>query len=217
MGFVVLTVDIKKSTELSITSMSSVISEINKLLNELNRLPEVHSTGITTGDEFDIVLRTPRILFKVIYLIRYKLTVEYRIGIALGRIENPSIRTPSQMWGSAFTRAREALNIAKEKDGEIIFFSPNNKFNKQINIVLDLLILLRKKMTDKQKSIYDKFNYFKSFENLKLQTELADKINVSDAMISKTLKKIGYNKILKGEKLVASMITEFFEKQDDLT
>jgi hypothetical protein len=215
--FLVMTVDIKQSTHLNSKEMAIVIEDINNILFYIKNIDGVLTTGFTTGDEFEVVLETPLILYDVIYLIRYMLSVEYRIGLGLGIIENPNISEPNQMWGSAFVRAREALTNAKKMNVEICFITYNNNFNNKINTVLNLLSFIRNKMTSKQKNLYDSFLYYQKFENVKLQTRFADIIKVSDAMISKTLKTIGYEEVSNSEKLVQDLITEFYEELTPLS
>jgi hypothetical protein len=115
------------------------------------------------------------------------------------------------MYGPAFNMAREAVNEAKKENMQIYFVCGDQKFSGEINIILSLILLHRDRMTDNQRSIYDLYNYSIRFENLKSQREFAEKIQVSDAMVSKTLKKIGYNVILEGEILIKSLITDFLE------
>lgn len=210
--YMVLIVDIKKSSSIQRGKINLIVSKINDTLLFLKSNPLVHISGFTTGDEFEIVLMHPRGLYNIIHLIRHFLDIEYRIGIGLGEIENPTIGSINKMWGSAFSRAREAINMAKKRSVEVYFITYDNKFNNSINTILDLLYFLREKMTVNQKSIFDKFNYYQNYENLKYQSEFAEKINVSNAMISKTLKIIGYEQIINGEKLVESMLSEFFER-----
>ena len=116
------------------------------------------------------------------------------------------------MLGSAFIRARYELNQAKKSDTEIYLISNDDKFDHRINTILKLLYFLRKKMTKNQRKIYDAFLYYQKYGKIKLQTELAKKINVSDAMISKTLKTIGYEEMVNGEQLVLELLTDLYNK-----
>ncbi len=210
--FLVMTVDLKESARLDSDKMAAVMAEINDLLFRIRQMSGVLTTGFTAGDEFEIVLETPVILYDVIYLIRYTLSIEYRIGMGLGIIENPTLPGPNQMWGSAFIRARDALTKAKKSDVELYFITCNDEFNNKINTILNLVSFLRNKMTAKQKKLYDSFLYYQRFENVKLQTNFAEIMTVSDAMISKTLKTIGYEEISNGETLIQELISGFFEE-----
>jgi len=211
-NYLVLTVDIKKSSDLKTDKMNSLIKTISDLISYMNdNFEQVVAAGFTAGDEFQIVMSSPRELLDLIFLLRVKLFVDFRIGIGLGVIENHSNGTPNQMYGPAFNMAREAVNEAKKENMGIYFVCGDQKFSGEINIILSLILLHRDRMTDNQRSIYDLYNYSIRFENLKSQREFAEEIQVSDAMVSKTLKKIGYNVILEGEILIKSLITDFLE------
>lgn len=210
-GFMVLTIDIKKSTELSAQKMRNAQSEIIEFMQESTKnLQPVNSAGFTTGDEFEVVLESPDNLIDEIYLLRKTLSTEYRIGVGIGEIEDPSLRNPSQMWGTAFTRARDALNKAKTANVEICLITGDESVDRKVNIILNLIHFTRRNMTEKQRKLMDSYTYYRRFKGLKNQREYAEKIHVSDAMVSKTLKKIGYSQITAAEQLVLKMITDFF-------
>jgi len=192
--------------------MDEAISSINNLLENLRNIPGISASGFTAGDEFEVVLQRPSIMLDVIHLVRFMLSVECRIGLGLGVIENPENNFPNQMYGSAFTRARDALNRSKKFDVEMYVVTHNKKFNKNVNTVLSLLSFIRKKMTFNQKRMYDSFLYYQNFENVKLQTEFADIMNVTDAMVSKTLKNIGYDELVNGERLIEELLTDFYDE-----
>ena len=171
--------------------MLTVTREISEILLESKKLFEITlSSGFTTGDEFEIVLESPAILFDLIYCIRAKLSADFRIGIGLGIIESPNeFMDPNQMWGSAFTRARAAIEKSKENDVEIFVITYNDNINYQVNTILNLIFQIRNNLTIKQRKIIDQYNYFIHIQNRQLQKDFANLINVSSAMVSKTLKK----------------------------
>lgn len=218
--FLVMTVDIKDSTKLIRNEMSIVSREISEIILESKDLfrNTIFSSGFTTGDEFEIALESPANFFELIYYIRGKLTAEFRMGIGLGIIESPNeFLDPNQMWGSAFTRARTALNRAKEKDVEIFIITYNNNINNQLNTILNLLFQIRKNLTINQKKIIDQYNYYIHIQNRQLQKDFANQINVSSAMVSKTLKKSGHKQLQEGEYLIQQILCDFFNRIVPLT
>jgi hypothetical protein len=78
--YLVLTVDIKKSSDLKSDKMNSLIKTISNLISYMNEnFEQVIAAGFTAGDEFQIVMSNPRKLLDLIFLLRVKLFVDFRL------------------------------------------------------------------------------------------------------------------------------------------
>ena len=209
-GFV-LTVDIRESTKMTPGNMLTTHNEIDEIIAESSSLfPDtLLTTGFTAGDEFEVVTRRPDEILKMMYYLRGKISTQFRVGIGAGTIESPDDDSmPNQMWGTAFERARDALNTAKRDDFEVHVTTSNNRTDHHVNTVLELMNYIRGNLTENQKKIIDQYNYHVYFREMQTQRELANMLEVSDAMISKTLKRSGYEQLRKGEDLVQRILCE---------
>lgn len=206
-----LTVDIRESTKMPPENMLTTHNEIDEIIAESRSLfPDtLLTTGFTAGDEFEIVTRRPDEILKIMYYLRGKISTQFRIGIGAGTIESPDDDSmPNQMWGTAFERARDALNTAKQNDFEVHVATSNNRTDYHVNTMLELMNHIRGNLTENQKKIIDQYNYHVYIREMQTQRELANMLEVSDAMISKTLKRSGYEQLKKGEDLVQRILCE---------
>ena len=206
-----LTVDIRESTKMTPGNMLTTHNEIDEIIAESSSLfPDtLLTTGFTAGDEFEVVTRRPDEILKMMYYLRGKISTQFRVGIGAGTIESPDDDSmPNQMWGTAFERARDALNTAKRDDFEVHVTTSNNRTDHHVNTVLELMNYIRGNLTENQKKIIDQYNYHVYFREMQTQRELANMLEVSDAMISKTLKRSGYEQLRKGEDLVQRILCE---------
>ena len=206
-----MTVDIRESTKMPPENMLTTHNEIDEIIAESRSLfPDtLLTTGFTAGDEFEIVTRRPDEILKIMYYLRGKISTQFRIGIGAGTIESPDDDSmPNQMWGTAFERARDALNTAKQNDFEVHVATSNNRTDYHVNTMLELMNHIRGNLTENQKKIIDQYNYHVYIREMQTQRELANMLEVSDAMISKTLKRSGYEQLKKGEDLVQRILCE---------
>jgi len=207
----VLTVDIKGSSMLSPEGMSAAHREIDETMTESRSLfPDtLVAMGFTAGDEFEAVFRRPDEILKMLYLLRGRVSTPFRVGVGAGGIESPGEDSmPNQMWGTAFVRARDALNEAKQEALEIRVKTSNKQMDYCVNTLLELINHVRCNLTDKQREIIDLYNFHVCIGGMQTQRGLANILDVSDAMISKTLKRSGYEQLKKGEDLVQKILCE---------
>ena len=111
------------------------------------------------------------------------------------------------MHGSPFTSARIAINEAKEKKRRIAVRTPDHSLNYQINIIFDLMMFMRNNQTLKQLQTTKTVDYY-NIKNQVTQKEIAEKLRVSPAMVSKTLTRTGYDLINKGRKLIIELLSQ---------
>jgi len=207
----VLTVDIKESTLMSPEAMSAAHIEIDETMMASRGLfPDtLVAIGFTAGDEFEAVFRRPDEILKMLYYLRVRLSTPFRVGVGAGVIESPGDDSkPNQMWGAAFVRARDALNEAKHEDLEVRVTTSNKQVDHYVNTLLELINHVRFNLTGNQRRIIDLYNFHVCIGGMQTQRGLANMLEVSDAMISKTLKRSGYEQLKKGEDLVQRILCE---------
>ena len=207
----VLTVDIKESTTLSPEAMSAAHREIDETITESRSLfPDtLVAIGFTAGDDFEAVFRRPDEILKMLYYLRGRVSTPFRVGVGAGVIESPGEDSmPNQMWGTAFVRARDALNEAKQEDLEVRVITSNQQADYYVNTLLELMNHVRRNLTVNQRRIIDLYNFHVFMGGMQTQRGLANMLEVSDAMISKTLKRSGYEQLKKGEDLIQRILCE---------
>ncbi len=112
------------------------------------RLSQIRLSGLYTtfymsrGDELQAVCDNPSLLPVIIRNLRYVCRpLKIRLGIGMGRIDNPSPGQNSwDMTGTAFVLAREALDsIKKSKNPETVLVSEDSFFDRVFNSIYSLI------------------------------------------------------------------------------
>ncbi len=204
-AYCVMTVDIKGSTRLGQDERRGVQENIFNILKGLGTVFEgsVVTASMTTGDEFQVVLESPREAIGVYKFILREMRAGVHVGAGVGEIESvEEASSPSEMYGPAFYRAREAIEVAKGEDVHIYFKTGDDEADFELNTVLELLGYIRDGWTDRQREIID----FIDTHRESLQKEVAKELRVSEAMISKTIRNTGYEKVRKGELLAREIL-----------
>lgn len=150
--------DLVGSKRLARARRSVVQTELEKLLDQLNRQFISHILSkfvITTGDEFQGLLRSPEIVPDLLWSMRARLPdVPFRLGIGFGEIHTPLREFAIGMDGPAFHEARKAINTAKEKGwlgGEFMGFGEDE--DTILNGLARLLERHREGMTGSQRDV----------------------------------------------------------------
>jgi len=179
--------DIEKSRE--IDNWSNVFQ---KLLNILSKVNHSFSHTIlvdftaTVGDEFQGAITTPEKVLDIYDLIRSELQeVGIYYGVGVGDVERPFSKEMG-LRGSAFYRARDALEVCKKKKRRILFkFSDTpNPTGDLINASLRLIETLEKSWTERQREIA---GYYRLHANYTYD-QLGKHFGVSKQAVSQFLK-----------------------------
>ncbi len=205
--------DIQGSTKLPESELDEVQTTLIERFDFMRHTfpHSVESIGFVLGDEFEVVLKSPLDLFNIISTSEYGDGPRFYIGVGTGSLERFDKNTPiSQMHGPPFTSARFAINEAKEKTGRISIKTPDLFVNYQINTLLDLIMFIKNNQTEKQRLITKTVDFFNTGKST-FQTEIAEILQTSPAMVSKTLSKTGYGVIKNAEKLIIEILAKHFE------
>jgi hypothetical protein len=113
----------------------------------------------TIGDEFQGAIAAPEKAFKVCNFMKSKLQIEMYYAIGVGNIERP-VAEEIGMRGSAFYRARDALEMCKKADRDIIIKSSStpNPTDDMINELFHFIELLENSWTERQRALV---NYYR--------------------------------------------------------
>jgi hypothetical protein len=156
--------DIKKSRDLDnwehvFGTLKSALQETNKRFSDII----VVTFAPTIGDEFQGAIITPEKAFEVCNFIKSRLQIEIYYAIGVGNIEKP-VAKEMGMRGSAFYRAREALEICKKEERKIIIRSSSrpNAADDMINELFHFIELLENSWTERQRALV---NYYRLHPN----------------------------------------------------
>lgn len=152
--YIVITMDIVKSTKIDYQSFNQKLEENVKKLNEIIIQKYTHNRtySISQGDELQIIYPFKDGIGDMMMLtLSYLYPFVARYGISIGEIQNNLKINSWEMNGPIFWNARdqlEKLKSASSYDGLII--SGFNKADKICNSILPLVNRSLGKMTDKQ-------------------------------------------------------------------
>lgn len=134
MLYTVVNIDIVGSRKLK--NRNEIQELIGRYIDKVNGMFEdflVCPIGVTLGDEWQIVLKSPEVAYDIIEIFQKflrKHRIETYSGIGIGTISTPIYNDSRKMDGPCFINARNALNIAKAKNR---FY--NDKLNSKYNRV----------------------------------------------------------------------------------
>jgi len=206
-NFCVMTVDLKGSKKLR--NRAFIQRKVLELIDDLNQKFEKDLQAdfvMVLGDEFQGVLACPEKAYQVFKCVKSYLEVEFYCGVGVGNISTDLRKKTTEMDGSAFHRSREALEHAKKEKAEIVIKSHNKEKDKLLNAMINLILHIRKKWTERQSQI---IGYLESHMNV-TQTEVAKHFSTSKQAISKIVKTTGWRKIHESEKIVDEFLGKLF-------
>lgn len=198
--------DIKGSRTLK--NWPGVFKKLKQTLDEVNRrfagdiLIPFQST---VGDEFQGVLKTPEKAFDVYTFIKASLPVGIYCGIGVGEVEN-SYKGDLGLRGTAFYRARNALEICKEQQGTLRFRSSEseNQTDEIINEISRLIETIETAWTKRQRQIVD---YYRIHPDQTHQ-QISDHFKVDRIVVTKILKATHFSRIAATETLLRKLILD---------
>jgi len=187
--YVVITMDIIKSSEMSYNKFNI---ELNKKVKDLN-LAIKHSYNfereffISQGDEIQIICRFDNeIIYILMSALCYLRPLKVRYGVSFGMIECELKRNSWEMNGPIFWNARDCLTKLKNsKDYDGLIVSEHNYPDKLCNNILSLTNKVIRRITDKQWDAI-KFEISKKAFNIAIEelniskTSYYDRLNVSN-------------------------------------
>jgi hypothetical protein len=160
---------------------------------------------ITTGDEFQGLLRDASILPDLLWAARMELPeARVRFGVGYGAIHTPLLPQAIGMDGPAFHAARAAILMAK-KDGWTggVFQGFGDDGDRILNGIAHLLERQVTKLTPRQRQLAD------LLRNGLDQTEVAEQLGVTRQAVSKQVQSLGWRVLSSGEDGLRAALTRF--------
>jgi predicted DNA-binding protein YlxM (UPF0122 family) len=189
----VIICDIEKSRK--IDDWNGIINLLNESLKEINmKFKEsiISEFRPTIGDEFQGILNNPENAYDIYIFFKNELSVNFYFGIGVGNAEIPPTAAEGHyMRGSAFYRARDALEACKNKKRHIFIKSSNTQehIDDVINAMFQIIGILEKSMTDKQRKIV---NYYRKNQDFTYK-QIGQKFGTTKQTVYDILKAANWN------------------------
>ncbi|KPL19545.1 MAG: hypothetical protein AMJ92_02815 [candidate division Zixibacteria bacterium SM23_81] len=185
--------DIKRSRDLD--NWEQIFSELKRALEETNeRFSDVLVVRLapTVGDEFQGAIKNPDRAIELLHFIRGKMPVDIYCGLGIGAVEK-LLDAEVGMRGSAFYRARDALQLCKKQGKKVLIKSSDIACltDDTLNMVLYFIEVLENSWTKRQREIaeYFRLHSHNTYEQLGKHFGLK-KQSISDVLIAANWKVI---------------------------
>lgn len=207
-----LIVDLSGSRKLTRDRRRAVQAQLTDVLEELNT--ELHDAllsrfTVTLGDEFQGLLRQPAVITEILWRLRRKLpSLRLWTGVGHGGLDTPLRERAIGMDGPAFHNARQAVERAREKGihgGVFVGFEPDDAVLTGLARLLDHH---RHSFTDVQLEAIDRVR------SGRLQSEVAEELDVSPQAISKRLKSAGWDVYATGEGALRQLLGRYDARRE---
>lgn len=173
----------------------------------------LHPYTVTTWDEFQTLLadlaRLPHIIFDLRRLLR---PFDLRVGVGIGQAEIVAKKPINEWGGSAFERARRALENLKDRKGQKFprlteIRSERQNFDRLAQLVYDLHDTLAQKVTDHQ------WQTINALIETTSQEKAAKKMRLHESTVTRNLQRGFYWQMRETIDVMAIIIKEHFEHQ----
>jgi hypothetical protein len=154
----------------------------------------------TVGDEFQGALKSPAKAYDLYTFIKASLPVQIYCGMGIGEVEITG-KDATGLRGTAFYRAREALEMSKNAQGLLRISTSDtvDKFSEYWNILLRLMETMELDWTPRQRQIV---NYQRLNPELR-QNVIARHFKITEPTLSKIFKNAHWEVISITEKYIS--------------
>lgn len=206
----VITIDIKNSRQIELVTREKIHAKIFEVMDTIKKIcpAEVFAIGMTAGDEFQVVLNRAELSIDIYKLVKTEFPVSCYFGVGFGSISHLGKELPSEMYGDCFYLSRNAIENAKIKNSEIIFKVGDDLLDLELNTLFELMNIVRRKQTKRQKKIVG----FLTSQKYDFQKELAQHFAVSEQAISKMIRNSGFETVNRTEQLAKTLLDRRLKK-----
>lgn len=158
---------------------------------------------VTHGDEAQALFKLGRGggVFRVLEFLAVSLPeVDFRCGVGLGTLSTALQRTAIAMDGQAWQNAQKALENTKRQRKIIEFYGFQKELETQLNALGNLLGYLQSRWTKEQTEAIFLLSQTNS------QKEIARRLNISEAAVSKRLKAAGWQHYYRGRRSLEMLL-----------
>jgi len=202
----VLIGDIRSSRDLQ--DWPTVFGNLENALREVNGEFSddiVVGFGPTVGDEFQGALRDARNAYAVYLRVKGRLPARIYCGIGIGDVEKP-LGLDIGMRGTAFYRARDALEDCKAKRRSVLARSSDNACldDRVTNTLLHFIEVLEGSWTDRQSEVLGFYREHREYT----YEMVGSHFGISKQAVGQILKAADWEAISDGEQLVNHLLAQ---------
>ncbi len=193
--------DVKGSR--NIENWQEFARELKRTLDEINsifRKDILIPFEITAGDEFQGVLKSPERTPHVLEELHFRLFMRIYTGVGLGDVER-GIDERTALRGSAFYRAREALESGKDSGRIVVVRSPDSLFDRTVNAIYFLVQSIQEKWTQRQREIIQFYRRHMDYT----YEEIGNHFGISKQAVHKQIKSARFHAVLEGMEAVRDL------------
>ncbi len=157
----------------------------------------------TVGDEFQGALKSPEKAFDVYTFIKASLPVPIYCGLGIGEVE-VTAEGSAGLRGTAFYRARSALEVCKKKSGSMRIKTANEETqaDQLVNVLLLLMETIENSWTKRQREILSYFRLHPEFT----RESLGRQFGITQPTVSEIFKIAHYDAISAAERALSAKI-----------
>lgn len=203
----VMIADIKASRRLH--NWPSVFRNVNDSLSKINSdfRSEIAADFVpTVGDEFQVALKRPTRAYDIYLTFSESIPVQARCGIGIGGMEKPTERIEG-MRGTAFYRAREAIDLAKKLDRNVLLRSSDepNLIEAVVNVLFHFVQALESRWTKRQREIVSLCRTQSDWT----YKEIGIHFGITRQSVSQTLKSAKWEVVKEGEEVLRALLKDW--------
>lgn len=200
----VLIGDIKKSRD--VADWPTLFRKLEGTLGEINRMFSADlliAFKPTVGDEFQGVLKSPKNAYMIYVALKSRLPMDFYCGVGIGEFERP-LEGEIGMRGTAFYRARSALEFCKKKNRNLLIRSldTTNQTDEILNTILRFIEVLENSWTRRQQEV---INYLRAHPGATYE-QIGHHFGISKQAVSQILGAADWAAISEGEHLLNRLL-----------
>lgn len=160
---------------------------------------------VTHGDEAQCLVHLSHsgyVLDIFEYLTTSMPTVHFRCGIGLGTLSTNLQPTAIGMDGEAWLNAKRAIDLARKQRQYIQFSGFDSDLQESLNALANLLFFICSRWS------YQQHEVIRLVDSGLSQSVIAERLNVSEAAVSKRLSAAGWPHYLRGRKALKALLVQ---------
>ncbi|MBC7188482.1 MAG: hypothetical protein H5U38_15775 [Calditrichaeota bacterium] len=203
--------DVQKSRQLE--NWPEVFEKLNTVLADINRhfaADVLLPFRTTVGDEFQGALRDASRAYAVWLHLHVHVPIPLYCGVGIGEVERLADEEAG-MRGTAFYRARDALNTCKRQQRNILLKADERSSDGvlAINGLLWLIQALEERWTIRQREMA---RFYRTQPDLTYE-EVGRHFGVSKQAVSQVLRGAKWDALLEGERIVGTLLSRLAARQ----
>jgi len=201
-----LIADVQSSRDLD--NWPDVFRAIKRTLDQANRRFKddlVVKFHPTVGDEFQGVLARPEVALDAYTFLKASLPVRLYFGLGVGEVEKSNPKETG-LRGSAFYRARAALEVCKRDNGLLRMKFPDNETGKYqiVNTILILIETLEGSWSQRQHEV---INYYRTNSGM-THEQIANHFAVDRSTVTHLFRDTRLKVIVEAETTLKNVVSE---------